>query len=112
MKKHVIFDPYAELGSNGGLSETDGFVELFCVGFKLQTYLNTCDIAEQRVFMRKAESVFERYRSISPTYNVNPVEGIKLIENIRVGTKSGAFEFAKKLTPHPFLRDEFLKLYP
>jgi hypothetical protein len=62
MKKHVIFDPYAELGSNGFLSETDGFVELFCVGFKLQTYLNTCDIAEQRVFMRKAESVFERYR--------------------------------------------------
>jgi hypothetical protein len=112
MEKYVIFHPYAECHDNSFLSETDGHLELFCVGFKLQTYLNTCDIAEQRVFMRKAESVFEKYRSISPTSHINPVEGIKIIENIRVGTIDGASEFARKLTPHAFLRDEFLKLYP
>jgi hypothetical protein len=112
MKKYVLFDPYVECRGNSFLSETDGHLELFCVGFRLQDYLNTCDIAEQIVFMRKAESVFEKYRSISPIYHINPAEGIKLIENIRVGTINGASEFARKLTPHPFLRDAFLTLYP
>jgi len=111
MNKRVIFDPLHERDCNSFLSETDGLVELFCVGFKLQDYLNTCPARDHEIFIRKAESIFEKYRTISPTYHISPAEGVKLIENIRVGTINGASEFAKKLTPHPFLRDAFLKLY-
>jgi hypothetical protein len=112
MKKRVLFDPHHESDCNSLVSETDGHVELFFVGFKLQDYLNNTTVFDQQLFMRKAESLFERYKSISPTYHINPAEGIKLIENIRVGTINSASEFARKLTPHPFLRDAFLKLYP
>jgi hypothetical protein len=112
MKKRVIFDPLHESDCNSLVSDTDGHVELFCVGFKLQDYLNTCPAFEQTSFMRKAQSLFERYKAISPTYHIHPAEGVRLIENIRVGTINGASEFAKRLTPHPFLRDAFLKLYP
>ena len=111
MKKRVLFDPYHESDCNSFLSDTNGHVELFCVGFKLQDYLNTTSIDEQQFFMRKAESLFEKYRSLSPSYHISPAEGIKLIENIRIGTINSATEFARKLTPHPFLRDAFLKLY-
>jgi hypothetical protein len=111
MKKRVTFNPYVQC-DNASLSNTDGHIELFCVGFKLQDYLNTCPTSDQQDFMRKAETIFERYRSISPSCHINPTEGVKLIENIRIGTISGASEFARTLTPHPFLRDAFLKLYP
>jgi hypothetical protein len=112
MEKYVIFEPYAESVGNAFLNDTDGELELFFVGFRLQDYLSTCPIHEQRVFMGKVETVFEKYTSISPTSNITPAEGIELIENIRIGTISGASDFAKKLKSHPFLRDEFLKLYP
>lgn len=112
MKKRVFFDPLHESDCNSFLSDTNGHVELFCIGFKLQDYLNTTSMNDQQLFMRKAESLFERYRSISPTYYITPAEGIKLLENLRLGRLNSATEFAKRLTPHPFLRDAFLKLYP
>ena len=112
MNKRVLFDPYHESDCDSFISNTDGLVELFCVGFKLQDYLNSCAAIEHAVFMRKAECLFERYRAISPTYHIHPREGVTLIENIRIGTINSASEFAKRLTPHPFLRDAFLKLYP
>jgi hypothetical protein len=112
MKKRVIFDPFHEKDCNSFISDTDGLLELFCVGFKLQDYLNSCPNTEYAVFMHKAASLFEKYRAISPTYYIHPIEGVALLENIRIGTMNSACEFAKKLTPHPFLRDAFLKLYP
>jgi hypothetical protein len=112
MKKRVLFDPFHESDCNSLVSTTDGHVELFCVGFKLQEYLNTTSGLDQTLFMRKAESLFEKYRAISPTYHIHPAEGIRLIENLRIGTLNSATEFARRLTPHPFLRDAFLKLYP
>jgi len=105
----VSYAPFHKNDCESLIYEPMDHVKLFCIGFKLQDYLNSLSPTENDVFMEDVYTLFDRYQSISPQYNIDPKEGLRIIENIKQGALTSASYFAHKISPHGYLREAFLQ---
>lgn len=110
--KRVLYDPLHKNDCESLVYEPVDNIKLFCIGFKLQNYLNSLSSRDNHVFMQEVYTLFERYQSISPQNNIPPKEGIQMIENIKQGTLTCASYFADRISPHGYLREAFLQFEP
>jgi hypothetical protein len=100
----ILFDPFHRNDQESEL------VEVFCATFKMQSFLSELSPTDYLHFQNEARVLFSAYETMYPNSGFTVEEGIELINNLQQCRPGSATEFAKRITPHTYLRFAFLQL--
>ena len=85
----------------------DMYVELFCLGFKLGEYIATLSTNRQNRFYEEAKILFQLYEKRNMKTNYQ--DGILLLQNLHFQKPNSANMFAKYISNHSILAEEFIQ---
>ena len=87
--------------------ETDDYVKLFCVCFRMESFMNSLQHAQLNAFYKELDTLFDIFQRRNPHTNFKRDIALRRVEDLQHNVPGSASKLAKYILQFQALKDAF-----